>query len=206
LCSWELARSIGHAFGCGLWFSRELRIYRYDLSQLADAPRAPEWKKNCVRDLLLHAPSQSGRPSQQHFLRRSLHRMENGCVVLTRSDGGKLVGYSWMIPLQDRAQLSKGSPDMPLPPRSAVVFDCYTDLSLRGTGLQQAALVETLLEARAMGHDYAFIWLLSNDTALRRAVESIPFAHVGSRSLDRRLWRVQAESQPLAANPEDQRS
>jgi len=119
--------------------------------------------------------------SRQEFLARALQRIGRGHHVYTYVEGGTLIHHGWTAENQSRALLTEVGQELPLPPRSSVVYDCYTHPGARGRGIYKRSLRHLLQAIAAKGcSDWIFIWVLAGNGASRHVIEQAGFDYYGS--------------------------
>jgi RimJ/RimL family protein N-acetyltransferase len=168
-----------------LWDNAELRVYVFEAGRVAALENPRLMSRDCLADLLSFQVMEAWQ-ARRDFLAQSLKRLEEGIHVYTRAEHGRLVHYGWLIERQERAFFPEVGQPFQFPPGSAVLFDFYTDPSVRGRGLYQASLRQMLHDAAAIpGTRQVYICVLADNGPSRHVIEKVGFRH--EISLFRRL-------------------
>jgi CelD/BcsL family acetyltransferase involved in cellulose biosynthesis/RimJ/RimL family protein N-acetyltransferase len=171
---------------------REYRVYRYAPAAVPK-PVAAAMRRDCLRDLILYAPTESWQPRLDEFLRTAAERLEKGEHVYTLVQDGRLACWGWMIEQQAQAFISEVGQTLEMPPSSTVLYDYYTHPGYRGRGLYQQALMQMAYDAANIpGVQYIYIGALKDNRASCRAIEKTGFEYQRSLVAVRRLGKVTA--------------
>ena len=173
LAAWTAARR-------RLWWCDEVRLYAMPANRPGSPPPGLSLRRDAIDDLLTYEQVPGTSPRQE-FLARARARLGNGHHVYTCANGGTLLHHGWTAEHQSSALLTEVSQEVPLPPRSAVLYDFYTHPSARGQGIYKRSLRQ-LLQAIASngGSDWIFIWVLAGNGASRHVIEQAGFDYYGS--------------------------
>jgi RimJ/RimL family protein N-acetyltransferase len=169
----------------------EFRIYRRRLIDGVQAPAAGV-HIHCdnVDDLAKFRPSAPWQ-DRDRALADWRTRLEHGNHVYTVASESVLLHYGWLIPEAHESVLTEVGQRFRYPPRSAVLYDFYTDPDVRGGGLYQATLRRMLADLAAEGRaEFAYISVLADNAPSRHVIEKLGFSHVGSFFRVRRLGRT----------------
>ncbi|RZJ11793.1 MAG: GNAT family N-acetyltransferase [Rubrivivax sp.] len=170
---------------------REYRIYRLDAAQAAGRAMDSRVHESAIGDLLAFEPTEAWQ-RRQDFLSAALSRIEAGDRPFTIVMDGKLVHSGWLVPRQSVSRMTEVSQTLHLPDHSATLFDFYTHPSYRGRGLYGANINHMLARAFAdPSLAYAYISVLADNGASRKAIERAGFEYIGSFRWTRRFGRVQ---------------
>lgn len=123
-----------------LWSDRYLVIYRSDRRE-AEAMAEPTStiRVNSIEDLEKFDQSERWLP-RDRFLAGARKRIADGEVVFTATAGGKLVYFTWLVPVQRESYFPFVDRTYTFPPGSAVMYNSYTHPDARGKGLHQCGL------------------------------------------------------------------
>jgi RimJ/RimL family protein N-acetyltransferase len=128
--------------------------------------------------------------TRQEFLATAIARLQDGRLVYTVSEGGRLKHSCWLIPKPGRLPVDPFHPVLQ-PPRTAVLSDAFTVPSERGRGLQRQGLHWRLQQARAFASIESIMsYVIGTNDASRRNLEKAGFVHVGSLHTLRRFGVV----------------
>ncbi len=176
--------------------TREFRAYRMDRAAFAAAPSDARIHRNDLTHLLAFTPSERWH-RRREFLGAAMERLEAGQAVYTACTEGRLAHFGWLALRQTQARLTEVDYVMPLPPGSATMYDFYTHPEDRGQGLYRASLRRMLGDAFAdQATESAWIFVLADNVASRRAIEATGFRHVGTSRLTRRFGRRSTVYEP----------
>lgn len=177
--------------------TREFRAYRMDRAAFEAAPPDPRIHRNDLTHLLAFTPSERWH-RRRDFLGAAMARLEEGQAAYTACTDGRLAHFGWLALRQTQARLTEVDCVLPLPPGSATLYDFYTHPADRGQGLYRASLRRMLSDAFSDPEtEHAWIFVLADNTASRRAIESAGFRHVGTSRLVRRFGRQESRYEPV---------
>jgi GNAT superfamily N-acetyltransferase len=163
-----------------LWSHDEVRVYAMPANRVGSPPPAVSLRRDALDDLLTYKPVPGTSPRQE-FLARALARIGNGHHVYTCVEGGTLIHHGWTAENQSCALLTEVAQELPLPPRSSVLYDYYTHPGARGQGLYTRSLRHMLHAIASNGcSDWIFIWVLAGNGASRHVIEQAGFDYYGS--------------------------
>jgi GNAT superfamily N-acetyltransferase len=173
LAAWTAARR-------RLWWYDEVRLYAMPANRPGSPPPGLSLRRDAMADLLTYKPVPGASPRQE-FLARARARLGNGHHVYTCVAGGTLLHHGWTAEHQSCALLTEVSQEVPLPPRSAVLYDFYTHPGARGQGIYTRSLRHLLHAIGSNGcSDWIFIWVLAGNGASRHVIEQAGFDYYGS--------------------------
>ena len=163
-----------------LWSHDEVRVYAMPANRVGSPPPALSLRRDALDDLLTFKPVPGTSPRQE-FLARACARLGNGDHVYTCVEGGTLIHHGWTAENQSCALLTEVAQELPLPPRSSVLYDYYTHPGARGQGIYTRSLRHMLHAVASNGcSDWIFIWVLAGNGASRRVIEQAGFDYYGS--------------------------
>jgi CelD/BcsL family acetyltransferase involved in cellulose biosynthesis/RimJ/RimL family protein N-acetyltransferase len=205
----DIPAMLRRRLGLALRYSRELRIYEFDVVRALTLSHPGLMNRDRLQDLLAYRPVLASEATVQAFLRDCLTRLEEGQHIYTHVQGQALAHYGWMIDRQERSHMLEVGQLMLLPADSAVLYGFYSSLAARNRGLYQAALRQMLVDAaRIPGTRHIWISVLADNGASRHTIEKVGFTYRFSFFERKTLGRVQrwtnapAEFVGAAAVPE----
>ena len=152
------------------------RIYRRDAAATASA-EGTRIRRDAIEDLMKYEPVNGGL-TRHEFLSDAMRRLENGQQVYTCVENGRLLHYAWFAPEPEKDLAADALPGFELPPRSALIVDCYTFPLARRRGLGAASLATILSDAaRVKDLDRTYIAVPSESDCARRLVERAGFTY-----------------------------
>lgn len=169
---------------------REYRIYRLPAAQAGERARDARIRESALGDLLAFEPTESWQ-TRQDFLSAALKRIESGTRAFTIVIDGKLAHSGWLVPRQSESTMTEVDQTLKLPEHSAALFDFYTHPDHRGRGLYGANISHMLAQVFAEPSTaYAYIAVLADNVASRKAIERAGFQYVGSFHWASRLGKI----------------
>lgn len=180
-------RRISHWLG----FERELRIYRAERALAQGKSASAQVQCNALDALLAFEPGESWQ-TRDAFLSSALERLERGERAYTVCIDGRLAHCGWLVPRQERSNMSEVGQSLDFPAHSATLYDFYTHPDFRGRGLYRSTLEHMLADAFADEQtEFAYISVLADNLPSRRVIERVGFAYQGSFFWHRRFGKDQ---------------
>ena len=173
-----------------LWYTRELRVYRYPLDETPSLPLPTIFRRDCLDDLQYYERSSKEQQPPDVYRTAAVERRAQGFHLYTFVEKGRLLHYAWLIERQTRGEDGWVNQVYFPPPETAVLFDHFTHPVARGRGLYFQALCRLLHDARQIeGARQAFVTVFACNGPSRHVIEKAGFQHEGSLFKERRLWR-----------------
>ncbi len=154
----------------------EARIYRYETATLEHTPLDGRFHRDSLGDLLKFQMTDRDRTAEI-FLTNAMTRLEAGEHAYTYASGDRLLHSGWLVDQQDEAFLNEVGARYRFPPRSAVLYDFFTDPSARGQGLYRASLRRMLADAALQGVQFVYIVVLADNAPSRHVIEGVGFTY-----------------------------
>lgn len=171
-----------------LWYRRELRVYRYPLSEAPPLPAPAIFRRNCLDDLQYYERCSKEQHFAEVYRSIALERRAQGFHLYTFVENSRLLHYAWLIERQTRGEDGWVDQVYFPPPDTAVLFDHFTHPHGRGRGLYFQALCRLLHDARELARArQAFVTVFGSNGASRHVIEKVGFEHQGSLFKERRL-------------------
>ena len=184
-----------------LWSSEEFRCYRLRLADYVSPTEVAPLKRNSLADLMSYVDGSREGMSRQEFLATALARLEDGRLVYTASEGGRLIHSCWLIPHPGKLPVDPYHPVFQ-PSGAAVLSDAFTDPAERGRGLQSQGLHWRIHEARSLtGIDSLISYVIATNKSSRSNLEKAGFVHVDSLHTVRRFGAVWHRRASLSPDP-----
>lgn len=185
----------------------ELRIYRLSPAEFEfDDQGGPPAAVNALADLCMFEPFYDWQ-TRQGFLLESMNRLEAGDRSYTICVGGKLVNIGWLVPHQTEAMFSEVNQLFHYPQPGATLYDFCTAPGARRRGHYRRSMCQMLTDLRREGStSVAYISVLADNIASRRAIENIGFRHFCSVYRIRGLWREKHETTFMALDQSHEKS
>lgn len=172
-------------------YTRELRIYRYEVAEAAGLTHQNLMKRDELTDLLAYHPVLASEATVQGFLRDCLARLEEGQHIYTLVQDGALAHYGWLIDRQEKSYMQEVGQLLLLPPDSAVLYGFYSSIASRNRGYYQASLRQMLSDAaRIPGTKHIWISVLADNGASRHTIEKVGFKYQYSFFEAKRLGKI----------------
>jgi GNAT superfamily N-acetyltransferase len=174
--------------GKRVYSTEEFRVYRRQLADIGP----PEYplRVNEVADLLMYGEASPSDPDIYTFLAEALRRFEEGQVLFTELQGGRLVHWSWLIPSAASIGSDFGH-QIVVDGTPAVLWDDFTHPAARGSGLHQRSIKHRLWYAKArMGATSCVIGVRADNGPSRHNIEKLGFEYYASAWCRRRLGRI----------------
>lgn len=172
-------------------------IYRYDRTARERAQRPgqepdPCFRKDALEDFLRYTGSFRW-CSRQEMMAQAIERLHRGRHCYTVVEEGVLSHFAWIKLDAPAIHLTEVDYIYPLPPKSAMCFEAYTDPRARGRGLHRRSLAVRLRDAFEMGAECVLTAIReSNKTAARNAEQAgyVPIVRITrTRRFGRSRWR-----------------
>jgi len=186
---WELPSSavrIGVRRG---WSTSEYLIYRASPIPARTSALTVSFAKNQLEDLLLYQPSTTSDPPQWEFWSTALSRLEEGQVVYTLAEAGRLVHHSWLIPATNEIGTDYGH-RITIAEKSAVLWDDVTHPVARGRGIHQESILARMEDARVAGASGAYAGVRADNGPSRHNYEKLGFVACCVARAEFRLGKV----------------
>ncbi len=160
---------------------REIRIYRFSLSEINEISTPDDFHRDSLDDLLAYHPA-AALPSRHEFMSDALRRIEEDQHVYTRVESGRLLHYGWLAERPTDGLVNSVFKDFPLPANSALILDLLTLPTARRRGWAERSLRIMLRDARAIPQTENVFIAIPTDSHACRLVEKIGFKHEGSHA------------------------
>ncbi len=155
----------------------EMRIYRHTLASSQGFASEGRMKKDDLDGLLKFNVIESWQ-SKQSFCSSALENLENGEHSYSFSSEDKLLHYGWLIEEQRDSFISEVQQAYQYPPKSAVLYDFYTDPDARGQGLYQENIKQILTDAAIRENaEYIYISVNADNIPSRHVIEKLGFEY-----------------------------
>ncbi|MCI0547887.1 MAG: GNAT family N-acetyltransferase [Candidatus Rokubacteria bacterium] len=194
---WGLAAALIRAARGWLWSRDVALLYVLDRDAAA-APLPGEDERSLRRDelgdLVHYAGSNRWLP-RPRLMRSAIDRIGGGehCyTALDRTAAGEpvLTHYAWLELDAAVVRLEEVGGELPLPARTAVLYDAYTEPAFRGRGLHVVSLARRVRDAFGAGMERVVIASLESNRASRRGIEALGFRPVRRLVRHHRLGRT----------------
>jgi RimJ/RimL family protein N-acetyltransferase len=172
-----------------VWHRLELKIYTCPADRVAGLPRTAPCRRDRWEDLQACEAWSYGQMTRDEYLAHlEERRRAGGHHLYSLVEHGVLVHYGWVTSRQERAADAALGLVFKPPPGSAALWDYFTHPDARGRGLYRDTLWQCMHDAVEIdGALHVFIYVYSDNSVSRRAIEKAGFEYYGSLVLERRF-------------------
>lgn len=173
----------------------ELRIYKQTPAEFESSEQDNQRASvNALSDLCSFKPLYDWQ-SRQAFLLEAMNRLEAGGRSYTVCADGELLHVGWLSPHQTESMFSEINQRFSYPETGATLYDFSTAHCARRRGHYQRTVCHMLMDLKREGStSVAYISVLADNLASRRAIEKVGFNYFCSLYRTRVLWHEKHEA------------
>jgi RimJ/RimL family protein N-acetyltransferase len=168
----------------GAYYRSEIRAYRLPLQNVPANP-SQHIKRDALEDLALFRRAK-GSSARAAFFKNVLMRLELGHHIYTRTEGGRLVAWSWFVERPERVVMEEVHQEFVYPPNSGEIGAFFTEPDVRGRGYSRQCVEQMIRDAAHAGLERLYAFVPGHNRACCHLLEQSGFSPV-ARLFERRF-------------------